>query len=409
MFEFNGRRYSTYAAALAAYNFGSYLKGRHVQSQSGRITQHITESIKKDDHESYTVTRTKKKIKFNMTENTVAGIKSGFLKFNVNKPLKRVQNNNLEYRDYYNYELTWLGTTKSFYNICAVGTRSQYLNDSDSPGNTNLGVLSNRNWFSLNPSQGQVSGSFMPADTAPDSDWIGCQSATIHMDFINLSTLPFTMKVTWFKSLKNQNESPLQIYTQDELANQLYTNTLQSNPAIIIEPTLAGNENNLGYIPPTVTQIENLVTMPYIHLANRRLKGSWAPVKSKSVTMAGGDIYKLTNSFNINVFQKLQVITATEEYPAGMVVCILECQGLASHLVTPSEGAQPAQNEPVLAPGRLGVVVSRKLHLKSLKNQVEKYNLSYVGRGTVAIRGTVADISTIQSTEIGVTIGTETV
>lgn len=403
MFEYNGRRYATYAAALAVYNFGRYLKNNHVESPSGRIT----ERIKQFDPESYTITKTKKKKpKTEEMENSVAGIKTGFLKFNANRPLKRTQKNSIEYRDYYNYELIWLGTSKNFYPVCAIGTRSQYMNDADTA--QNLGPLSNRNWFSLSAEQGQPGGSFMPINANPPSDWIGCSSMTVHMDFINLSTLPFTMKVTWYKSLKNQNESPLQVYSQDELANQLYTATLQTNPAIVIEPTLAGNENNLGYIAATVNQIENLTTMPYINLHGKRIKSSWAVLKSKTVTMAGGDIYKLTNAANVNVFQKLQVIKETEEYPAGCVMCVLETQGLASHIVLANIPPQPAQNEPVLAPGRLGVVISRKLNLKSLTNRTEKYNLSYVGRGTVAIRGTVGDMSTVQSSDIAVALGTQT-
>jgi len=341
----------------------------------------------------------------NMENNTV-GINYSSLKFTANPPLKRTMYGNIEYRDYYNYELTWEAATKLFTMIGFVGTRSQYLTNSVVQ---NLAPNSNHNFYGLSPSQGQVAGSFVPANTAPNADWAGVSKAIHHMDFINLSTLPFVAKVTWYKSVEEQGVTPLGIYQFSTNSNEIFTDGHTTVPGRIQEPTVGGFEESINYIASTVDVPEQLVTMPYVYLGSRNnVNDKWKVLKSKTFTMAGGDIYRLTNIGDINCFQKRDILTTNNEaYPKGSVCCILEIQGLASHIVVPPDGPQPSINEPTLAPGRIGVVVSRHLHLKSLKPSQLKYDATYVGRGTVAVRGQVSNISTVND-QITVQTGAST-
>jgi len=342
----------------------------------------------------------------NTMENQTVGINMSSMKFVANPPLKRVQYGSIQYRDYYNYELTWEAATKLFTMIGFVGTRSQYVNNTVVQ---NLAPNSNQNWYSLSPSQGQTAGSFVPANTAPSSDWIGCSTAIHYMDFINLSTLPCTVKVTWYRSLEEQGTTPLGVYQNSASNNEIFTSGFATNPSAVQEPTVAGFEETINYIAPTIDVPEQMVTMPYTYLGHRtNVNDKWKVLKSKSFTMAGGDIYRLTNTGNVNVFQKRDILqTSTENYPRGSVCCVLELQGLGSHIVVPVSEGQAAVNEPTLAPGRLGLVVSRILNLKSLTPSQLKYDATYIGRGTVSVRGTVANVSTVNDS-ISVQTGAQT-
>lgn len=400
--RYNGRTYGSVAAAYGAYEFGKYL------ADNRKIGEYTDFAMRLLDPESYTQTLTKKKEEEEeMNSNLPSSVQIAKQKFRANPPLKRVAPGNIEYRDYFNYELSFAGLSKANYALCFVGTKSQYIDDSVQD---NMAGFSNKKWFDLDPGQGQNAGTFVDANVNPAEQWIGCSVADVKMDFVNLSTLPCEATVTWYKCLRSASETPLEIYNESEESNKVYSTDFTTNPAIIEEPLTGGNEISLSWNSPTASAPESLVTMPYINLGSRKnVKTQWQRLSSKKTILSGGATWRLSNSGYVNCFQKKSVISDTVEpaYPKGCVVAIVSFQGFGSHVVVPLAGAQPATNEPTLAPGRVGVVISRHLYLKALKPSVNKYDLTYVGVGTVAVRGTPAQMSIIEP-DLTVALGEET-
>lgn len=396
-YEYGGRTFATIAAAYSYKQAKDWFKENN---NPYKIPQFFIDR----SPQSWTTTSTKKKEEEKMYENVPSNVHLSKQVFKANGPLRRVAPGNIEYRDYYNYELEFFAMSKASFALCFVGTKSQYTVDST---NENMAGFSNKKWFDLAPDQGQVAGQFVPANTNPGDQWLGCSVADVKMDYINLSTLPCEVTVTWFRAVVDQSETPLEIYNESELSNLVYTTNFATNPAIVDEPTTGGNEVSLSWTAPSLSAPESLVTMPYINLGSRKnIKSSWTKLSTKKTIMAGGSTWRLSNNGYVNCFQKKSIVTdaAMPAYPKGCVVAIVSFQGFGSHAVIPLAGPQPLTNEPILAPGKIGVVISRHLYLKTLKPSVNKYDMTYIGVGTVPVRGSVTQMSVVE-TDMAVAIG----
>jgi len=313
---------------------------------------------------------------------------AGTMNFYANPRLKRTLKGSVEYWDYYNYEIAWLNSTKAFMPICHIGVRDQYINNSSV---ANMSPFSSRRWFDLQATQGQPASNFVNAQTAPNSDWIGCSKADIKMDFINLTTLPCQLRVTWYRCMEDTSVSALQAYKTSIENNKLFSSDFATNPLYVLDPTVTGNETLINYVNPSVAIAENMTTTPYINLSSRKhFREKYKKLSSKSWIMNGGSTYQLFTRGDVNCFQSFQSVTdGTDPYMKGSVVCILECQGLASHLKITENGDQLEVDGASLAAGRIGVVVSRHLNIKALTPTVTKWDSTVIGVGSLPIRGTV--------------------
>lgn len=370
--------------------------------------QYISNRIPLRDSESYTKTLTeKKKTNSAMPDNLPLGVSMSSLVVKANPKLRRVQPGNIIYRDYYDYEIGFQATTKVHTVIAGIGTQAQYGNSQEVQ---NMGIHSNRAWFDLSPAQGQPAGAFVPAVASPFADWIGCSTGIIHMDMINLSTLPLEATITWFKSLDDQSESPLKVYDQNVDANTIYTTAVATDATQVVEPTVGGYEVEIGYTAATTSVPEQLITFPYIGLGSRKaVNDKWRYLAKKKIVFASGDVHRLSNKIFVNCFQKKEQAFYGEFWPKGSVCCLLQLQGLGTHLVIAQAGAQAAAvDQPALAGGRFGIVCSRQLHLNILKNTEQKYDVQYIGRGTVPIRGNINSSKVINDAQDTNIIGVET-
>jgi len=333
-------------------------------------------------------------------ENLPSGVSKALMKLHVNPPLRGMVKGSVEYRDYYNYELAWQAGTKSFWNICNLGTKTQWTSQLNVP---NMANDVSQNLMSLSPQQGQVAGSIVSANSDPLAQKVGVSSADVKIDFINLSTLPFRLKVSWYRVKEGTSNSILGKYNLQVPNQALFTSNFMVNTAIVTEPTSSGNETVLSYSGATATAPENLVLMPYINLSSRRdVFQYYTHLKSHSVVLAPGDIHSMNNLIDLNIYQRKEIINESDadQYANGSIQCVIECQGLATHLVVPSSPGpplQPAVNEITCAAGRIGVMISRHLNLKCMKVNAERWDATYIGKSHNVVFGNIDQSATIQS------------
>jgi len=390
MYQYDNLYYMTREAARIAYKTKKWLQSRKSNRKPSRITQRFNEPGLP------TMTLTEEKKTMPQTESHSVGIHKSFQKVNTrNAPLKRVVKNSIDYQDTYKYETEWLSSNKVYIEACFVGTKSQYL--FANTVNPSMASDSYEAFFNLNPLQGIPTGQITTGSTDPAVDWISISNGVVYMDFINQSNLPCQVKVQWFKARTDGSNFLLDNYRKGVTDNSLYD-------ADQVAGNNGGNET-YTYIGASGSNPSTLITDSYSNIMSKRNTTQiWQPVSSKVILLAGGDVHRLTNFITANMFQcKSKLSSHGEDFPKGSLCCVVSYQGLACHFRQEGENAFDGVG---LAPGKVGLVITRKLKLKPLKAPNERFDVKYSGQNSTILYGkTVAEAQIIGNNDINIDIG----
>jgi len=310
-----------------------------------------------------------------------------------NSRLGRVTKNNIEYTDGYQFELSWDSNFKIYFHIASLGTRVQYI---QSFTQANMVDPFNAHLFALNVNQGTTGGQLTTPVFNPTNDWIGIDNATYYYDLVNLSNLPCELTFQWWKAKTTINEPVLSTYQQATADNQLYTNPF-------VFPTEGVSLQSGGeaafFTPATATDLGFLQVNAYSNLMSRSdLKNDWGLLTTRKIVLAAGEVHRMTNLIKANMFASKSTVTDSESYPKGSIQCTVACQGMGSHVNSTS----PVYAGPVIAGGKVGIVVTRKVRAKTLKAPNEKYDTHYVGRGNVFYRAPVTKATIIGDIDLAI-------
>lgn len=324
--------------------------------------------------------------------------------FSGNPRVRRVTRNSILAKDQYSLELGWNSNIQRLTQVCCLGTGSQYVSTTDaSIINRSEGTFNP--WFNLNPTQGIAAGTFIPADQTPATDWIAATHATVYFDIVNMTTLPCSVKIHWFKSKMDTDASIMEDYYSSMKDNGLYTTQFTySTVTGGGYPTDGGDENEDNYSDGTGAVYPFINTTAYTNLLSRTdVKTKWEKKKSQTLFLGAGSTHRNTSIIRLNCFQSKSKLTGVDSlrFPRGCMVAVFEMQGLASH-VTRAEVASPfsaAVEGPTIAPGKIGITVTRKVQLRTMKATNERFDLTYQGRGYTITGVGVANANFIGKTD----------
>jgi len=303
-----------------------------------------------------------------------------------NPKLKRVLKQGITYRDQYGLEIEWVSNTAKFTTISAIGTKEQYNTNTPDGQFTRWSVFY-KPAFSFNPNQLITGGDLVTFPLGPTvNDWVGFSHGTAYYDFLNHTNLPCYVKVHWFKSMVPTSEMPWTDFSQSADASPY--NTSLTFPAGVAAPTQSGSEKLISNFVGSGTAYPNCVTQPYTNLLSRsQVKKNWKKLKTKTFTLQSGASHRMTVNQTFNNFHSKSGLLDEPIIPKGVVICVIETQGAPSHLR--EAVATPTYDGPTIGPGKISVVVTRKVVIKPMKNSTDRFDLTYSGRGNVLMNGTI--------------------
>jgi len=309
-----------------------------------------------------------------------------------NPPLKRVLKQGITYRDQYGLEIEWVSNTSKFTTIHAVGTKEQYNTVTPDTQFVRWGAFY-KPAFDFNPNQLITGGGLVGFPLSPTvNDWVGMSHGTTYFDFLNHTTLPCYVKVHWFKSLTDMSDQPWIDFDQSTDATPYQF--IMTYPGGVAAPLNSGSEQLISQSVGSPVIYPNCVSQPYTNLLSRtQVTKNWKKLKTKTFTLQNGASHRMTVNQTYNCFQSKTSLIDTQAMPKGSVICIVETQGAPSHLR--EAVATPTYDGPTIGPGKISVVVTRKIVVKPLKNSTDRFDLTYTGRGNVLMNGTVPNTTVI--------------
>lgn len=398
LYDYGGRRFSVRNLGSLAANLveemGVPLPFNITQPQGSVIPQKFAESL------SQTKTETEEDTV--MTEDTAVGIKKSFMKVSSgNSTVKRTSKKPFEYRDQYWCMEDWASNNKKFVVVGTYGSKEQYLN---STNQFNMQRDSWHKFIDMQPMQ-LLTGSGAVTTEIKD-DWMSIDYCMLNMDILNETNLPLEMKVMYFRSETDQEENVLTVYEEvihkDDIFISDFVGPTLGTPAY---PSASGAETLISVTPGDSNTYDAINTVPYTFLTSReKLLAKWKFLKSTTITLASGDIHRLTTKLDCNMFQSRSHLENMSSYPVGCVQCVVSFQGLASHVSGDFTGGE-SYNCPTLAPGKVSMVLSRCFVLRGMKNPSERFDPVYQGRGNVLYGAPVIKANTINFAEVAATAG----
>lgn len=309
-----------------------------------------------------------------------------------NPPLKRVLKTGITYRDQYGLEIEWVSNTSKFTTIMGIGTKEQY-NTATSDAQFTRWAAFYKPAFDFNPNQLITGGALVAFPLGPAvNDWVGMSHGTTYFDFLNHTTLPCYVKVHWFKCLKTTNDHPWADYNQSTDATPYQF--IMTYPGGVAAPLNSGSEQLISEFNGNATIYPNAVSQPYTNLLSRsQVTANWKKLKTKTFTLQNGASHRMTVSQVYNCFASKSQLADELGTPKGAVICVVETQGAPSHLR--EAVATPTYDGPTIGPGKISVVVTRKVVIKPMKNSTDRFDLTYTGRGNVLMNGTVPNTNVI--------------
>jgi len=314
-----------------------------------------------------------------------------------NSPLKRVLKQGISYRDQYGLEIEWVSNTSKFTTISGVGTKEQY--------NTNTLDTQFVRWgafykpaFDFNPNQLISGGALVAFPLGPSvNDWVGLSHGTTYYDFLNHTNLPCYVKVHWFKALMTTSDQPWTDFSQSTDATPYQF--VMTYPGGVAAPLNSGSEKLISSTIGSASVYPNCVTQPYTNLLSRsQVTKNWKKLKTKTFTLQSGASHRMTVNQTYNMFQSKSALIDESSIPKGAVICVVETQGAPSHLR--EAVASPTYDGPTIGPGKISVVVTRKIVIKPMKNSTDRFDLTYSGRGNVLMNGTVPNTNVINDVDM---------
>lgn len=315
-----------------------------------------------------------------MEESVPAGQSKSLVKMVAAPPLKKVVKGSILYHDCYPVVTSNLCGQQKTVVLGTLGNTSQWLAPATQAAATARGQYSYASWFALNPLVGTAAGPITAATTAPTQDRMGVGRVQVYMDFQNLSNQAMFLKVHFFKASRDTDSTPLEFWQQNG------TGPYNSNFAFGAANTIPAAVPSLGnasgnFTAGSTTVEEELITVPYTHvLSKRNSVGYWKKLKTTKITLSGADTHRLTALIDMNQMvnrETLNIENAT--FPKGCIIYLLEYQGSAAI-------SKSTQNE-TLGAGKIGVVITRKVHLSPLKEMQKRFDAYYVSEGIVTGNG----------------------
>jgi len=372
-YGYRGRTFVSFAAAESARRIGKWFKDR--TTSKGKPSK-LTQKLKQAFPQSFTKTKTKTEEE-NSTAMSTNPTSKKYLAVNSGLPkLRRTTKNAILYRDQFQYELSWKGNEQKYYELYTLGTREQWLLPNATDKNRSDCFYASP--FDLNPNQYVTGSEIVQTNPGTTSDWAGMSNSVMYMDFLNMTNLPCFVKLHWFKAKTSNDNSPLEDYASSILNNQLY-DTQWTFPVDGTVPTVSGGER-MVLVNADTNFPTTAVTVPYTNLMSRNhFTTNWKKLKTHTFGLAMADSHRLTISHNLNMFQSKSRVTEESTYPKHTLACVIEFQGAGSHVLNELTGDEG----PTLAPGKVSVVITRKVNFKQMKATNERFDLTYVGKGTV--------------------------
>jgi len=395
-YGYRGRVFASYAAAESARRIGKWFKNQQSSKNPSKLTQKLFQAIPN----SFTKTKTKTEQEDQSTTMSTNPTSKNFIKVFSGLPaLKRVVGNKIQYRDEFGYEIPWKSNEQKYIELFSFGTRQMWLGTAaNTDKNRSNGLYGSP--YDMNPNQMNTGG--VLSTEILTSDWMGISDATVYMDFLNLTNLSCFVKLHWFKAKTADELGPLWSYKESAVGNQVYNQTW-AFPSDGLVPIINGSEH-MNWADGNSNFPVQAVTLPYTNLMSRTdLKSGWKKLKTTSFGLAPNDSHRLTVSHILNMFQSKQRVNNDLMFPKHTIQCVVEFQGAASHYKKASGDNQ--YDSPTLAGGNVAVTVTRKMNLKTLKASNERYDLSYVGRGTVVQGAPITEAIFMGNDEVMTQIG----